>query len=337
VERVLLEAIHRDPADDLAWQALADWLEEQGDGRAELVRLVRRLRVLPLRVGARRRRDNERSRVEARVQALLQAGARPVVPEVVNSIGMRLVLIPAGTALMGSAADAPDVSEGPQHEVEIAQRFYLGAFPVTQEQWLAVLGTNPSHFQATAGPRNAARGMDTLRFPVERVSWHDAFHFCRALSARPEEKAAGRAYRLPSEAEWEHACRAGTTTDFHFGTSASSAQANFDGRASYGGAVRGMFLERTSRVGSYPPNGWGLYDMHGNVFEWCSDWYDPGYYSVSPRAGPTGPQEGTNRVIRGGCWCSPGVGCRSAAREPQGPWVTSPTVGFRVVMVPAEG
>src|SRR5262249_11502444 len=148
--------------------------------------------------------------------------------------------------------------------------YYLGAFEVTQEQYQAVMGKAPSHF-SRQGPGKLYVQMiaddDLKRFPVENVTWEEAVTFCRKLSALPEEKRLGRAYRLPTEAEWEHACRAGASASlpFHFGSQVSSTEANFFGGEPYGGAAKGPYLSRTAPVGSYKPNAWGLYDMHGNV------------------------------------------------------------------------
>src|SRR5262249_4711820 len=128
--------------------------------------------------------------------------------------------------------------------------------------------------------------------PMENVLWAEAVEFCKRLSALAEEKRAARRYRLPTEAEWEYACRAGTTTPFHFGDSLSAKQANFNGNFPYGDAGKGPYLRQTAKVGSYLPNAWGLYDMHGNVAEWCADWYDPAYYKHSPREDPRGPAKG---------------------------------------------
>jgi formylglycine-generating enzyme required for sulfatase activity len=138
----------------------------------------------------------------------------------------------------------------------------------------------------------------TARFPVDTVCWYDAVSFCERLSALPEEKAAGRVYRLPTEAEWEYACRAGTKTPFHYGKALSSRQANFDGNLPYGSAPKGPYLGRTCEVRSYKPNDFGLYQMHGNLYQWCSDWYGEDYYTHSPRKDPTGPEKGKYHVLR---------------------------------------
>jgi formylglycine-generating enzyme required for sulfatase activity len=251
----------------------------------------------------------------------------------VNSIGMTFALIPAGTFLMGSPQEEKQRSKDEeQHEVEITRPFYLGVFEVTQKQWREVMGSNPSSL-------NRDRvGSDTDDCPVESVSWHDAVAFCEALSSRPEEKAAGRKSRLPAEAEWEYACRGGAVEHqaFHYGNSLSSTQANFNGDYPYGGATRGAYLERTTKVGSYEPNAYGLYDMHGNVWEWCSDWYGNDYYKKSPRRDPTGPAEGTSRVVRGGSWDCFGQRCRSAWRNGTEPANRYEYLGFRVALVAAE-
>ena len=223
---------------------------------------------------------------------------------------MKLMLIPPGMFLMGSPEGeehryAP--YEGPQHEVIITRPFYLGIYPVTQREFEAVMGYNPSCFK------------DSPDHPADQVSWKKAVEFCQRLSALPAEEKAGRVYRLPTEAEWEYACRAGTTTPFHFGLTASSTQANFDGARPYGDVPVGPSLQQTSKVGSYPANAWGLYDMHGNLWEWCADWFDKDYFKKSPKKDPQGPPSGTARVIRGGAWKNEGTWLRAAYREGYGP------------------
>ena len=189
-----------------------------------------------------------------------------------------------------------------QHEVSITKPFYLGVYVVTQAEYEKVMGNNPSWFSAKGDGKDKVKDMDTGQFPVEKVSWDDAVAFCKKLSELPEEKKAGRVYRLPTEAEWEYACRAGTKTAFHYGDSLSSKQANFNGNFPYGGADKGPYLGRTAKVGSYAANAFGLYDMHGNVWEWCQDWYDENYYKNSPKEDPPGPAQGLHRVVRGGGW-----------------------------------
>ena len=167
-----------------------------------------------------------------------------------------------------------------------------------------------------------------------------AVEFCRKLSALPEERAAGRVYRLPTEAEWEYACRAGTQTPFHYGDSLSSHQANFKGTVPYGDGEKGPFLKRTTPVGSFTPNAFGLYDMHGNVWEWCLDWYQVNTYEKSSAGGatladPIGPDYGTSRSIRGGGWYSDATDCRSAFRYSDHPDGIFYVLGMRVVVEPS--
>lgn len=243
-----------------------------------------------------------------------------------NSIGMTLVEIPAGQFDMGSADDEPDASddEKPRHRVSITRPFYLGAYEVTQAEYQQVMGDNPSWFSNSGFGKDRVAGMDTSRHPVHLVSWDDAVEFCRRLSELPAEKKARRSYRLPTEAEWEYACRAGTTTRYAVGESLTSSAAN----ARFGGPKG-----KTVAVGSYAPNRFGLYDMSGNVWEWCSDWYDPDYYKSSPSSDPAGPPEGHARVVRGGDWHDPVSFCRSANRDQARPARRDVGNGFRVVCI----
>ena len=155
--------------------------------------------------------------------------------------------------------------------------------------------------------------------------------FCEQLSARPEEKSAGRVYRLPTEAEWQYGCRAGTTTRFHYGDTLDSSQANINGRFSYRGASRGPYLGRTTTVGSYEPNAFGLYDMHGNVGELCADWFGRTYYAESPADDPQGPAEGADRIVMGGNWGADAFRCRSAHRRSNAVQGIAQYFGFRLV------
>ena len=257
-------------------------------------------------------------------------GCRPAAPdrEITNSIGMKLALIPAGKFIMGSPQDEKDrLLAEEQHEVAITKPFYLGVYAVTQAEYEKVMGNNPSYFSPKGAGKASVKDMDTGQFPVEQVSWDDAVAFCKELSELPEEKKAGWVYRLPTEAEWEYACRAGTKTVFHYGDSLSSKQANFNGGLPYGGGDKGPYLERTAKVGSYAPNAFGLYDMHGNVWEWCQDWYDANYYD------PPGPAQASHRVVRGGCWFHDGRCCRSAFRYRFVPGYRDFRLGFRVAAV----
>jgi formylglycine-generating enzyme required for sulfatase activity len=254
---------------------------------------------------------------------------------ITNSIGMKLVHIPAGKFLMGSPKEEKDRADNEeQHEVVITKPFYMGVYAVTQAEYVHVMDQNPSWFCAQGNGKASVAGIDTSRFPVEQVMWDDAVAFCKELSQLPEEKKAGRIYRLPTEAEWEYACRAGTTTPCHYGNSLSSKQANFYGDCPYCGAEKGPFLNRPTKVGSYLPNDFGLYDMHGNVWQWCLDWYDPKYYENGVRRDPAGPEVGSFHVFRGGGWSNTGLDCRSAIRGRVKPPVAgSQSLGFRVVAV----
>jgi serine/threonine-protein kinase len=280
--------------------------------------------------------------------------------EVTNSIGMKLVLIPPGEFTMGSTpqeqAWAMGVgakhhqlenyrgrvpAEGPPHRVKIGRPYYLGACPVTQREYEQLTGSNPSAFteqqSAASGfqpplsdrelqGREAARvkavGCDTGRHPVETVSWSDAILFCRRLSAVLAEQAAHRVYRLPTEAEWEHACRAGTTTRFWCGDD----EARLERCAWFGKDARGL----TYPVGEKLASPWGLYDMHGHVWQWCADWYNPAYYEQSPQVDPVGPRQGSARVMRGG-GANLVASLRSASRNSGPPDFRHAGLGFRVV------
>ncbi|MCA9048380.1 MAG: SUMF1/EgtB/PvdO family nonheme iron enzyme [Planctomycetaceae bacterium] len=235
-----------------------------------------------------------------------------------NSIGMKLKLIPAGEFLMGSPESEQGRSDDEhQHRVRITQPFYLGVTEVTQGQWTAVMGTEP-----WKGEDYVREGAD---FPATYVSWEDAVEYCKRLTSRE-----GVTYRLPTEAEWEYACRGGTTTRFHFGSSETSLgdYAWFDGNA-WDVDEKYAHLVRQKR-----PNGFGLYDMHGNVWEWCQDEYDAEYYKTSSAADPRGPSEssgGSRRVYRGGCWYDSPQGCRSAHRGGYSPSSRHGDLGFRVL------
>jgi formylglycine-generating enzyme required for sulfatase activity len=259
--------------------------------------------------------------------------------EFTNSIGMKFVLIPAGTFQMGSpeSEEHRNPDEGPIHDVQIMQSFYLCVTPVTQAQYEKVMGTNPSWFSTENGGSDKVQGMDTGKFPVESVSWAEAVEFVRRLAAMPQEVRNGRMYRLPTEAEWEYSCRGRATSYqvFHFDNSLSSRQANFDGNYPYGGGAKGPCLGRTCKVGNYPPNGFGLFDMHGNVWEWCADWYDETYYAASSGQDPQGPECASGRVIRGGCWRNLAQYCRSASRNGFAPGKRLRNIGFRLAAVPS--
>ena len=232
-----------------------------------------------------------------------------------KGVKLELVLIPAGEFMMGSPDSDKDAAaaEKPQHRVRITKPFYLGKYLVTQDQWDGLMGSNPSRFQ---GPKN----------PVERVSWDDCQKFLGKLNAKVGS-GAGK-FRLPSEAQWEYACRAGSKTKYCFGDDETQLGEyawhlqNSDGK--------------THPVGEKKPNAWGLYDMHGNVWEWCQDWYEDGYYKESPVDDPQGPATGADRVFRSGSWRYPAGICRSASRDSYGPVFRFIGLGFRVSLVPAD-
>ncbi len=260
-----------------------------------------------------------------------------------NSVGMTLVRIAPGSFLMGSPDSDKDAQddEKPQHRVEITRPYYLSAYEVTQEQYQKVMGTNPSYFAATGGGKDKVKGVDTSTRPVEQVSWLDAVAFCNALSRKEGlaeyyridgttvtiPDAAGKGYRLPTEAEWEYACRAGTTTRYQHGDDPA-------GLARVGNLGASDGAVYTAAVGGYEANAWGLYDLHGNVWEWCWDGYDSGYYAQSPAADPAGPVQATYRVIRGGSWLFEPRDARSAYRNWNAPGYRSSYLGFRVARGP---
>jgi formylglycine-generating enzyme required for sulfatase activity len=230
---------------------------------------------------------------------------------------MVVVFIPAGQFEMGSPMDEPerDKDEG-QHRVKLTKPFYIGKFEVTQQQYRVIMNENPSKF-----------GGDDL--PVENISWYEACRFLKKLSDKT-----GLKFRLPTEAEWEYACRAGTTTAFNMGTTLDSDLANYDATKPYANGLIGKYLNRTTKVGSYPPNAFGLYDMHGNVWEWCNDIYEKDYYKVTASIDPKGPQraEGGDRIVRGGAWNEYAYKCRSAVRNNHSPKADRSNIGFRVVL-----
>lgn len=230
---------------------------------------------------------------------------------IMNSIGMELRLIPAGSFIVGSPENEKGrrSNEGPQHKVTISRPFYLGVYEVTQEQYEKVMGSNPSKFKGS-------------RRPVENVKWQDALTFCKKLSNKEKTMQ----YRLPTEAEWEYAARAGTGTAFFWGD-------EMDGE--YCWYLRNSGSE-TKEVGTRKPNPWGLYDMCGNVWEWCEDWYGNKIYSSSERLDPKGPSSGVNRVIRGGGWYADSHYCRSAYRDQATSGLRGDVAGFRVLAVPVD-
>jgi formylglycine-generating enzyme required for sulfatase activity len=248
---------------------------------------------------------------------LVKAPTGPVKGESfsIPDINLDMLWCKPGTFMMGSPRDEKGRQEDEtQHEVTLTEGFYLGKYEVTQEQWEKVMGSNPSEYKGTT-------------LPVEMVSWDDAMQFCEKLTQM--EKAAGRlpegwAYTLPTEAQWEYACRAGTTTVFSFGDEITPTQANYKDGESGG----------TTVVGTYPANAWGFHDMHGNVYEWCRDW--KGDYPDGQVSDPIGPPVGSLRVSRGGGWDYYGWNLRSAYRRWSTPWFRINTLGFRLSLQTAK-
>jgi eukaryotic-like serine/threonine-protein kinase len=249
--------------------------------------------------------------------------AQPAQPKD-GPLGMKFVPLRKATFYMGW-----DGTKGSAKNTEIKEDFEIAIHTVTQGQWQEVMGKNPSWFSQGGGGKDKVKGIkdqDLKHFPVEMVSWDDAQAFIRKLNAKEK----GYQYRLPSEVEWEYACRGGATSEeecsYHFyfakpTNDLSSKEANFNGNSPYGEADKGPYLDRTTKVGSYAPNKVGLFDMPGNVWQWCEDLWKKG---------------GPERVLRGGCWFQDGRFCRAAYRSGFAPSVRHHSVGFRLVRVPVR-
>lgn len=244
--------------------------------------------------------------------------ARQFVEDLGNGIHLHMTLIPGGTFLMGARPGEGYDDERPQHNVRVAG-FLIGTVPVTQEQWQAVMERIPPYRFKGA------------RRPADRVSWDDAVAFCERLTRKT-----GRAYRLPGEAEWEYACRAHSTTPFSCGETLTTDQANYVGEHTFRAEPKGSYRHVTLEVGSLPPNPFGLYDMHGGLWEWCADaWHED--YRGAPLDGSTWQgRSGSARVLRGGCWHDPPGLCRSAARLQHVPHEGEDFFGFRVALSSLE-
>ena len=265
-----------------------------------------------------------------------QKQARFFTENLGNGFTIDMIAIPGGSFVMGSHHTEVGGSEYErlEHNVNVAT-FFMGKYVVTQEQWQAVMGNYPSYFKGA-------------KLPVEQVSWYDAVEFCQKLSQKT-----GKNYRLPSEAEWEYACRAGTTTPFYFGETITPDLVNYDGSNPYGAAPKGLYRRKTTDVGSFPPNAFGLYDMHGNVWEWCADpWHDN--YQGAPQDGKVWDENNNDnlyqsydllvnikndersRLLRGGSWFNVPAYCRAAYRlNNVAPGVRGNNFGFRVVCAAA--
>jgi formylglycine-generating enzyme required for sulfatase activity len=240
---------------------------------------------------------------------------------IVNSVGMKLVYIRAGEFMMGSSSNVRR-EESPRHKVRITQGFYIGATEVTQEQWKAIMSTTIAQQRDKLDSIFSLVGQGESH-PVYFISWKEATEFCERLG-----RAEGRHYRLPTEAEWEYACRAGSGASYSFGDE-ESLLAEYDWYSENSG-------RQTQRVGQKRPNAWGLYDMHGNVSEWCRDWYEKNYYSTSPVTDPQGPVGGERRVVRGGDWVMTAIAARCASRGSLSPETRDNATGLRVVLEAGE-
>ena len=236
-----------------------------------------------------------------------------------GGVPLELAWCPAGIFQMGSPDnEAERDNDELLHKVKISQGFWMGIYPVTQKQYKAVMGNNPSNYD----------GFDN--HPVENVTWFDAKAFCKKALEGSENIPGGMVFDLPTEAQWEYACRAGTTTTFHFGDKLNGSQANCDGTRPYGTTQEGPNTDCTCNVGSYAPNAWGLYDMHGNVWEWCNDWY--GEYTDGFATDPQGAANGTQHSERGGSWRNAAKRCRAAIRRKSEPENVYDNLGFRVIL-----
>jgi len=297
--------------------------------------------------------------VEIRLRAqqtirLIMIGARKS-----KSTGLETTYIEPGMFEMGSSSTEPNRQKDEDlHQIRILRPFLLGTYEVTQDEYQQVMKKNPSWFSPGGKGKDKIIGYKSDRFPVDSVSWFDSIEFCNRLSkmdsypeyyttteVKREDDAirsatvkivGGAGYRLPTEAEWEYACRAKSPLPFHFGRQNTGREANLKPGppTGYGGGPAFNPLNRTTIVSSYPANLWGLHVMHGNVAEWCWDWYDKDYYLKSPKQDPTGPESGNHRVLRGGSWSVLEGNGRSATRFLLSPGETQYYAGFRVARSP---
>lgn len=260
----------------------------------------------------------------------------------VNSLNMTLIPLSKGSYTMGSPETEKERGEDEnQVKVILSGDFAISRTEVTQGQWSQVMKTSlEQQIKTQDGPVGrgaklvAKASAEGENQPMCFVSWNDAMAFCKALTEFEREKGSlpeGMVYSLPTEAQWEYACRAGTETVFAYGDSLSSQQANFYGPSPYGGVEKGEYREKTVAVGSFPANAWGIHDMHGNVYEWCLDWYTD---SLAGGEDPVVTTEAEARVIRGGTWNRKASSCRSAYRYSAYPYTRSYNIGFRVVLIP---
>jgi formylglycine-generating enzyme required for sulfatase activity len=246
------------------------------------------------------------------------SSARYFTEDLGNSVTLEMVEIPGGSFMMGSPESEAqrNSDESPQHQVTVPS-FFMGKYQLTQKQYEAIIGVNPSNFKGE-------------NRPVEKVSWDDAVKFCQRLSQKT-----GKNYTLPSEAQWEYACRAGTTTPFYFGESITPDLVNYDGNYPYASAPKGQYRQQTTDVGSFPPNAFGLYDMHGNVWEWCLDDYEDNYNNAPTDSSALINRSADPKLLRGGFWNHDARHCRSAHRYRSAQSARYFYYGFRVVVVVA--
>ncbi len=239
------------------------------------------------------------------------------IEKIKTTTGIDFIAIPAGCFLMGSPTTEKERAEEEyQHKVCLTKNFLIGKYEITQAQWEAVMGNNPSHFKECGA-----------KCPVESISWEDVQIYLKKLHDKT-----GFQFRLPTEAEWEYATRAGTTTAFSFGDNINTSQVNYDGDYPYKGNIIGLDRKQPVPVGSLPANPWGLHEVHGNVWEFVQDWHKVDYYKTSPMNNPKGPAEGSFRIRRGGSWRFDAKFCRSAFRGRFRPDSKSKLSGFRLAM-----
>ncbi|MDF1661224.1 MAG: formylglycine-generating enzyme family protein [Planctomycetota bacterium] len=308
----------------------------------------------------------ERKSADPEIRLRSQFLIRRIIKNIRSSktLPLKLSFIDFGAVTIGSPAqELGRRGDEQQHMVYIEKPFLMGTYEVTQAQFETVMGRNPSYFQKGGPGKARVKKLTTSQFPVDSVSWFDAIEFCNKLSRKDSLKKyyelkdikrskgaiisakvkiiGGNGYRLPTESEWEYACRWSATgaarkTAYHFGDRSRGGDANFRSRRSagaYGGKTKVIELKRSCRVGRYNPNASGLYDMHGNVSEWCWDWYKEQYPKTYRRAA-SGPKTGRRRVTRGGSWILNGKSCRSASRAAYGPFAVKNYSGFRVARTP---
>jgi len=303
----LLASVLSKPHEETYWLVLSDWLQENDDPRrGELLQLHRRM----IRTCCEAHKHPQREDWQARIAELLALGVYPCVPQHALNLPAGILLtgsfIPPGSFRMGGNANR---NEMPIHTVKLTKGFFMGIHPVTQEQWEAVMGNNPSRFKS---PNR----------PVDCVSFHDCQDFCNKLTTDLAT------VQLPTEAEWEYACRAGTTTEYHFGNLIDPEWVNYDGRETWNGSSTGKYREQTTDVGTFAANAWGLFDVHGNVREWCEPVRNP--YTHGEIIDPSDHRDPQYPALRGGCWLSYPDSCRSAYRIHRSSTVRDSNYGFRV-------